>query len=245
MHTWEAPDVMLELRAVTTGYGNIDVVHDFSMRLDDGEIACIIGPNGAGKSTILKTVVGIVKPRQGRVFLNGEDVTGLEPHVTLEKGICMLPQGRTAFPTMTVLENLQMGAYIVKDPKKVRERLDQAYNLFPILAERRRDLANRLSGGELAMLCVARALMSDPKIMLLDEPSLGLAPKVTDYLYQKIAEINSSGSSIVIVEQNVRKALSAANYAYVLSLGRKRFEGKPEALSSDDRVKELFWSSKN
>jgi ABC-type branched-subunit amino acid transport system ATPase component len=231
---------MLEVRDVTAGYGSLDVVHDFSMRLDDGQIVCLIGPNGSGKSTILKTIVGIIKPRRGRILLDGEDITGLEPHATLKKGICMLPQGRTAFPMMTVSENLQMGAYILKDRKRIQERVKQAYDLFPVLEARQTDLANKLSGGELAMLCIVRALMSDPKIMLLDEPSLGLAPKVTDFLYEKIAEINGSGSSILIVEQNVRKALSAARYAYGLALGRKRFEGRPEELSTDDRLRGLY-----
>jgi len=240
MHTWEVPNAMLEVRDVTAGYESSDVIHDFSMRLDDGQIVCLIGPNGSGKSTILKTIVGIIKPRRGRILLDGEDITGLEPHATLKKGICMLPQGRTAFPRMTVSENLQMGGYILKDRKQVQERVRQAYDLFPVLAARQTDLANKLSGGELAMLCIARALMSDPKIMLLDEPSLGLAPKVTDFLYEKIAEINGSGSSILIVEQNVRKALSAARYAYVLALGRKRFEGRPEELSTDDRLRNLY-----
>jgi len=211
---------MMEVRDVTAGYESSDVIHDFSMQLDDGQIACLIGPNGSGKSTILKTIVGVIKPRRGRILLDGEDITGLEPHAILKKGICMLPQGRTAFPRMTVSENLQMGAYILKD--------------------RQTDLASKLSGGELAMLCIARASMSDPKIMLLDEPSLGLAPKVTDFLYQEIAEISSGGSSILIVEQNVRKALSASRYAYGLALGRKVFEGRPEELSTGDRLKNLY-----
>ena len=240
MRTWEGLDAMLEVRAVTAGYGSLDVVHDFSMRLDEGEIACIVGPNGSGKSTILKTVVGIIKPRRGRIVLDGEDITGLEPHIALKKGICMLPQGRTAFPMMTVSENLQMGAYILKDRGQIQERFRQAYDLFPVLAARQTDLAHKLSGGELAMLCIARALMSDPKIMLLDEPSLGLAPKVTDFLYQKIAEINRGGSSLLIVEQSVRRALNAARYAYVLTLGRKRFEGRPEELLTDDRLRSLY-----
>lgn len=231
---------MLEVDGITAGYGELDVVHDFSMRLDDGEIACVVGPNGSGKSTILKTIVGIVKPRRGRVVLDGYDITGLEPHETLRKGVCLLPQGRTAFPMMTLSENLQMGAHIVKDREEVGQRLQQAFDLFPVLAERRNDTANKLSGGEMAMLCIARALMSNPKIILLDEPSLGLAPKVTDYMYEKISEINGKGASVLIVEQNVRKALKTTNYAYVLSLGRKKFEGKAEAVANDHRLRELY-----
>jgi len=234
---------LLEVKGIISGYGDLKVVHDFSMHLDNGEIACIIGPNGSGKSTLLKTIAGIVKPTQGKTVFDGEDITGLEPYEILRKGICLLPQGRTAFPMMTVLENLQMGAYIVKDRKEVKERLKEVYNLFPILEERRMEVANKLSGGEQAMLCIARALMSHPKIMLLDEPSLGLAPKVTNHVYQKIAEINSNGSSMVIVEQNVRKVLNIANYAYVLSSGRTKFEGRCEALLSDDRLTSVYLGS--
>jgi len=240
MRIWVVVEAMLGVDDITAGYGEVDVVHDFSMRLDDGEIACVVGPNGSGKSTILKSIVGIVKPRRGRVVLDGYDITGLEPHETLRKGICLLPQGRTAFPMLTVIENLQMGAYIVKDSGEVGQRLQRAYDLFPVLAERRNDTANKLSGGEMAMLCIARALMSNPKVILLDEPSLGLAPKVTDHVYEKISEINEKGASVLIVEQNVRKALKTTDYAYVISLGRKKFEGKSEAVANDDRLRELY-----
>ena len=236
---------MLEVRNITAGYGELEVVHDFSMQLNDGEIACMIGPNGSGKSTILKSIVGIVKPRKGAILLDGKDLSGLEPCETLRSGICLSPQGMTAFSMMTVLENLLMGAYIVKDGNAIRERLEEAYNSFPVLGQRRGDTADKLSGGEQVMLCIARALMSHPKVILLDEPSLGLAPKVSDYLYARISEISRNGSSMIIVEQNVRKALSVAHLAYVIRSGRKRFEGKPEELSSDDRLKELFWGSMN
>ncbi len=234
---------MLEVKTIISGYGDLKVIHDFSMTLNKGEIACIIGPNGSGKSTLLKTIAGIVKPTHGKIVFDGEDITRLEPHEILRRGICLLPQGRTAFPLMTVLENLQMGAYIVKDKKEVQRRLKEVCNLFPILEKRRKDLANKLSGGELAMLCIARALMSRPRIMLLDEPSLGLAPKVINQVYKKIAEINDNGSSMIIVEQNVRKVLKIANYAYVLSSGRKELEGRCEALLSDDRLKNVYLGS--
>jgi branched-chain amino acid transport system ATP-binding protein len=234
---------MLEVKGIISGYDDLKVIHSFSMHLNNGEIACIIGPNGSGKSTLLKTIAGLVKPTQGKIVINGEDITGSEPYEILRKGICLLPQGRTAFPLMTVLENLLMGAYIVNNRKEVQERLKEVYDLFPILEERRKDTANKLSGGELAMLCIARALMSHPKIMLLDEPSLGLAPKVINQVYQKIVEINNNGSSMVIVEQNVRKVLKIANYAYVLSSGRKKLEGRCEALLSDDRLKSVYLGS--
>jgi branched-chain amino acid transport system ATP-binding protein len=191
----------------------------------------------------LKTIAGIVKPKQGKVFFDGDDITGLEPHEILRKGICLLPQGRTAFPLMTVLENLQMGAYTVKDGRVIQERLKEIYNLFPVLEKRRKDMANKLSGGEIAMLCFGRALMTHPKMMLLDEPSLGLSPKVTDHVYEKIAEINGNGVSMVIVEQNVRKVLNIADYAYVLSSGQTRFEGKSEALLKDDQLRSVYLGS--
>ena len=210
------------------------------MRLSDGEVACVIGPNGSGKSTILKAIMGIVKPTEGDIMFDGKDITGLEPHEVLRRGICLLPQGRTAFPMMSVLENLEMGAHILKSRNRVQERLREAYDLFPMLKERRKDAASKLSGGELTMLCIARATMSDPKIMLLDEPSLGLAPRVLSQVYEKIVEINSKGSSMVIVEQNVSKVLKIANYAYVLSSGRKDFEGSCEALLKDDRLKKVY-----
>jgi len=231
---------MLEIKGITSGYGDLKVIHDFSMFLDKGEIACIIGPNGSGKSTLLKTIVGIVKPKKGKIVFDGKDITGLEPHEVLRKGICLLPQGRSAFPMMTVLENLQMGAYITEQRKKVQERQKEVYDLFPILYERRKDIACKLSGGEIAMLCIARALMSQPKIMLLDEPSLGLAPKVTKEVYQKIVDINSNGTSMLIVEQNLRKVLSIAYNAYVLISGRKTYGGRCEALLSDDRLKSVY-----
>lgn len=234
---------MLEVKGVVSGYGDLKVIHDFSMHLEEGKIACIVGPNGSGKSTLLKTIAGIVKPMKGRIIFYGEEITGLEPHEILRKGICLLPQGRTAFPLLTVLENLQMGAYIVKNRSEIQERLKEVYNLFPILEKRRKDTANKLSGGELAMLCIARALMSHPKFLLLDEPSLGLAPRMVNQVYQKITEINDSGSSMVIVEQNVRKVLKIADYAYVLSSGQKKFEGTCEGLTSVKGLESLFLGS--
>jgi len=231
---------MLEIKGITSGYGELKVIHDFSLHLNDGEIVCVIGSNGSGKSTLLKTIVGIVKPLQGKIVFDGEDITGLEPHQILRKGICLLPQGRTSFPLMTLLENLQMGAYIVQDGKEFQERLKEVYDLFPILKKRQKDIASKLSGGEQTMLCIARALMSRPKVMLLDEPSLGLAPKLTNQVYQKIAEINNNGCSMIIVEQKVRKVLKSAGYAYVLSSGRTTFEGRCEVLLNDDRLKSVY-----
>lgn len=231
---------MLQVEGIDSGYGDMTVVHDFSMKLNDGHITCIIGPNGSGKSTILKTIVGILEPTKGKILLDGADITGLNPNEILLKGICILPQGRTVFPMMTVLENLQMGAYTVKDNRMIRTRLEEVYSLFPVLEKRKKDAADNLSGGEQAMLCIARGLMSNPKAILFDEPSLGLAPTVTDMVYKTIEQINGKGCSMIIVEQNVRKVLSVADYAYVLRGGRNEFEGSRETLQQDDRIKRLY-----
>jgi ABC-type branched-subunit amino acid transport system ATPase component len=234
-------ETTLEIKGITSGYGDSKVIFDLSMFLEKQEIACIIGPNGSGKSTLLKTIVGIVKPSKGKIMFNGMDITGLDPHEVLRKGICLLPQGRSAFPIMTVMENLQMGAYITEERIKIQERLKEVYGLFPILHERRKEIASKLSGGEIAMLCIARALMSQPKIMLLDEPSLGLAPKVTNEVYQQIVDINSNGTSVIIVEQNLSKVLSVAHNAHVLISGKKTYEGSCETLLSDDRLKSVYF----
>ncbi len=231
---------MLDVEGITAGYEDLEVVHDFSMRLNDGAIACIIGPNGSGKSTVLKTIMGIVRPTQGKISLDGDEISGLEPHKVVRKGICFLPQGRTAFPMMSVQENLEVGSHILNDKKKIQERRREAFSLFPVLEKKRKDTAIKLSGGELTMLCIARAMMSHPRVLLLDEPSLGLAPKVADHVCENITEINARGSSIVIVEQNVRRALGIASYAYVIASGRKRFEGKCEEILHDERLKDTF-----
>jgi len=234
---------VLDVTKIVSGYADLTVIHDFSMHLEKGEIACILGHNGSGKSTILKTIAGILKPTQGKVQFDGEDITGLEPYEVLKRGICLLPQGGTAFPLMTVLENLQMGAYIVKDKQVIQERLREVYNLFPVLENKRKDAANKLSGGERAMLCIGRALMTHPKTLLLDEPSIGLAPKVANQVFERIAKINSNGTSLLIVEQNVRHALAIADYAYVLSSGRIKFEGKSESLLRDDQLRSVYLGS--
>jgi len=233
----------LEVNHLTSGYGNLTVIHDFSMHLSESQIVCIIGPNGSGKSTLLRTIIGLIKPTVGTVTLNGEKITGLTPDEILRKGICFLPQGRSVFSLMTVMENLQMGAYIVKDEQQIKERLEEVYQLFPVLEKRRKSLAGKLSGGEQAMLCIARALMTRPKTILFDEPSIGLAPNVINDVYNLIKEINSQGCSMVIVEQNVRKVLSVAEYAYMMNFGEKKFEGTCEDLKNDERIGNLYLGS--
>jgi branched-chain amino acid transport system ATP-binding protein len=233
----------LEVNGLCSGYEDLEVVHNFSMRLNEGQIVCAIGPNGSGKSTLLRTMIGLIKPTEGTILLNGENIAGLKPNEILRKGMCLLPQGRSVFPMMTVLENLKMGAYIINDSKEIKERLIEVYGLFPVLEKRRKSPANKLSGGEQAMLCIARALMTHPKIILFDEPSIGLAPNIINDVYKMIKEINRKGCSMVIVEQNVRQALSFADYAYVLSSGEKKFEGTCEALQKDARIVNLYLGS--
>ena len=233
----------LEVNGLRSGYGDLEIVHDFSMRLNDGQIVCVIGPNGSGKSTLLRTIVGLTKPTEGIILLDGENITGLKPSEILRKGMCLLPQGRSVFPTMTVLENLKMGAHIIDDDKEVKERIREVYDLFPVLEKRRKSPAKKLSGGEQAMLCIARAFMTHPKIFLFDEPSIGLAPNVINDVYKLIKEVNSNGCSMIIVEQNVRKALCFADYAYVLDFGEKKFEGTCEELQKDARIVNLYLGS--
>jgi branched-chain amino acid transport system ATP-binding protein len=231
---------LLEAERLTAGYGRIDILHDVSLAVDVHEIVSIIGPNGAGKSTAFKTIVGLLHPRDGRVVFNGEDITGLRPDLVLPRGLAYVPQGRIVFPQMTVLENLEMGAYIERDPAKVAAALDQVYALFPILAERRKQQAGTMSGGEQQMVAIARALMTTPKLILLDEPSLGLSPKFVSLIFEKLVDMRQAGYTLMLVEQNATRALAIADRAYVLELGRNRFEGPGQRLLADPDVKRLY-----
>jgi branched-chain amino acid transport system ATP-binding protein len=232
---------LLEVKDIVSGYGDIEVLRGVSLKVEKGELICVIGPNGSGKSTLLKTIVGAVKPRRGKIILEQTNITGLRPDIVLKKGIAMVPQGRVVFPYMTVLENLEMGAYTIrKDANLLRERLEYVYSLFPRLKEKQKQLAYTLSGGEQMMLCLGRSLMVRPKILMLDEPSLGLAPKYVESVFNMIKEINEEGMTMIVVEQNVRKAMSVANYVYVLDLGKNKFQGTVEDFLSDDRLVKLY-----
>jgi branched-chain amino acid transport system ATP-binding protein len=231
---------LLVAERLTAGYGRIDILHEVSLAVDVNEIVSIIGPNGAGKSTAFKTIVGLLHPRDGRVVFNGEDITGLRPDLVLPRGLAYVPQGRIVFPQMTVLENLEMGAYIERDPAKVAGALDQVYALFPILAERRKQQAGTMSGGEQQMVAIARALMTTPKLILLDEPSLGLSPKFVSLIFEKLVDMRQAGYTLMLVEQNATRALAIADRAYVLELGRNRFEGPGQRLLTDPDVKRLY-----
>ena len=231
---------LLVAESLTAGYGRMDILHDVSLAVDVHEIVSIIGPNGAGKSTAFKTIVGFLRPRTGRVLFNGEAITGLRPDLVLRRGLAYVPQGRIVFPQMTVLENLEMGAYIERDPARVAAALEQVYALFPILAERRKQNAGTMSGGEQQMVAIARALMTNPKLILLDEPSLGLSPKFVTLIFEKLADMRQAGYTLMLVEQNATRALGVADRAYVLELGRNRLEGPGQRLLADPEVKRLY-----
>ena len=235
-----APPLLLQAQGLTAGYGKLPILHDVSLDVRAGEMVSIIGPNGAGKSTALKSIVGFVKVSSGHVRFDGQEITGLRPDQVLPRGLAYVPQGRIVFPQMTVLENLEMGGYIERDGQRIREALEQVFGLFPILGERQRQNAGTMSGGEQQMVAIARALMTRPKLILLDEPSLGLSPKFVSLIFDKLMAMKHSGYTLVVVEQNAAKALAVADRGYVLELGRNRFEGTGAALLADPEVKRLY-----
>jgi ABC-type branched-subunit amino acid transport system ATPase component len=236
----EVGPVLLRAEAITAGYGKMAILHDVTLEVRTGEMVSVIGPNGAGKSTAFKTIVGFLRPTHGRVRFDGQDITGLRPDQVLRRGLAYVPQGRIVFPQMTVLENLEMGAYIERDAGRIRQALDRVYSVFPILAQRRGQKAGTMSGGEQQMVAIARALMTTPKLILLDEPSLGLAPKFVSLIFDKLSEMRHAGFTLMVVEQNAARALAVADRGYVLELGRNRFEGRGQALLQDPEVKRLY-----
>jgi ABC-type branched-subunit amino acid transport system ATPase component len=232
--------ILLHAERLTAGYGKLAILHDVTLDVRAGEMVSVIGPNGAGKSTAFQTLVGFLRPTAGRVLFDGQDITGLRPDQVLPRGLAYVPQGRIVFPQMTVLENLEMGAYIERDGRRIQEALERVYRLFPILAERRAQKAGTMSGGEQQMVAIGRALMTTPKLILLDEPSLGLAPKFVSLIFDKLTEMKQAGYTMMVVEQNAAKALAVADRAYVLELGRNRFEGPGRTLLEDPEVKRLY-----
>jgi ABC-type branched-subunit amino acid transport system ATPase component len=229
---------VLQAEGVVAGYGEVEILHGISLVLNEGEIVAVIGPNGAGKSTLLKAVFGLLSVRSGRVQLLGREVTNLSPDRIVQSGMSYVPQVDNVFPSLTINENLEMGAFIRRDG--LRERLERVYEMFPDLAGRRGERAGRLSGGERQMLALARALMLDPKVLLLDEPSASLSPIMVDSIFEKIGEINRGGTAIVLVEQNAKEALSFSSRAYVLAMGENRIEGKAAALLDNEEVGKLY-----
>ena len=230
--------IILKTEDITAGYTEVDILHDVGIKVKSGEIVSIIGPNGAGKSTLLKTIFGILKPRQGSVTLKGEDITGLKPDRVVRKGISYVPQVENVFPSMTIQENLEMGAFIRDDDYS--QRLDEVYDLFPVLRERKKQKVSHLSGGQRQMVAMGRALMLDPQVLLLDEPSAGLAPVLVSDIFEKIIEINATGVAMIIVEQNAREALKMAHHGYVLAMGRNVLDDKGEALLANKEVGRLY-----
>ena len=230
--------MILEAKGITSGYSEIDILHDVAIQVDSKQIVSIIGPNGAGKSTLLKTIFGILKPRHGTITLKEDDITGLKPDKVARKGISYVPQVDNVFPTMTIQENLEMGAFIRNDDYS--RRIEEIYELFPVLGDRRKQKAGQLSGGQRQMVAMGRALMLDPQLLLLDEPSAGLAPKLVDMIFEKIKEINATGVAIMIVEQNARQALKMADHGYVLAMGRNVLDDTGEALLASEEVGRLY-----
>lgn len=231
---------MLSVRDVNTYYGNVQALFGVSLDVNEGEIVSLIGANGAGKSTTLKSIVGLTKPAAGTVTFLGTTISGRAPHEILKVGIALCPEGRRVWPQLSVTEVLDLGAYIHKPGPQVAQDMKVIYEWFPILAERKHQKAGSLSGGEQQMLAIGRALMSRPKLLLLDEPSLGLAPKIVEQVAQIIADINSRGTSILLVEQNAVMALNLADRAYVLETGRVTMEGKGQELLNDDHVRAAY-----
>jgi neutral amino acid transport system ATP-binding protein len=229
---------LLAAEALVAGYvPEVDVLDGVSLSVREGEIATVVGPNGAGKSTLIRAIFGLLRPRQGRVTLRGEDLTGLEPHSIARRGMSYVPQLDNVFPSLTVEENLEMGSL---ERSRTRERIGEMYELFPRLGERRTQAAGTMSGGERQLLAMARALMPDPRVLLLDEPSAGLAPAFIEATFAKVREINEAGVTVVMVEQNARRALAMSDRGYVLDLGRNRFQGAGRDLLDDPEVTELY-----
>jgi ABC-type branched-subunit amino acid transport system ATPase component len=232
--------MLLELRNVEAGYGAIQILHGVSLHVGQGEVVAVIGPNGAGKSTTFKAVMGLVTRLGGEIAFDGRTLVGQRPDRILALGLAYVPQGRIVFSQMTVRENLEMGAYLERDRAKLAAAMDYVFTLFPRLAERRRQLAGSMSGGEQQMLAMGRGLMMRPKMMLLDEPSLGLSPRLVDEVFEKIAEMARGGLTVMLVEQNAARALEIAHRGYVLELGRNRFEGTGRDLLENLEVRRLY-----
>lgn len=231
--------IILQAENITAGYTReVNILYEVGIRLKSGQIVSVIGPNGAGKSTLLKTIFGIVRPTNGKISLKNEDITGLKPDKVANKGISYVPQVDNVFPSLTIQENLEMGAFIREDDYS--QRLNEIYELFPILGERKKQKAGQLSGGQRQMVAMGRALMVDPQVLLLDEPSAGLSPKLVDMIFEKIKDINKTGVSMIIVEQNAREALKMADHGYVLAMGRNVLDDSGDALLANEEVGRLY-----
>jgi len=232
--------VVLQLEDLHVYYGGIHALKGINLEVPTGKIIALIGANGAGKSTTLRTIAGLVRPRRGKIRFLGLDITGFRAHEIVQNGIAMVPEGRRIFPNLTVMENLALGHYIRLDAEGIRRDLDWVYTIFPRLKERTWQKGGTLSGGEQQMLAVARALMSNPKLLMMDEPSLGLAPLLVKEIFNVIAEINQRGTTILLIEQNAKAALEIAQHGYVLETGKVTLEGEGKALLTDEKVRKAY-----
>jgi branched-chain amino acid transport system ATP-binding protein len=231
---------LLELRDVQAGYGSIQILHGVSLTVNEAEIVSVIGPNGAGKSTTFKVIMNLITFLGGEVVFEGSSLVGQRPDRVLGLGLGYVPQGRVVFSTMTVRENLEMGAYLERDPAKVKAAMEYVFTLFPRLAERPRQLAGTMSGGEQQMLAMGRGLMMRPRMLMLDEPSLGLSPRFVDEVFDKTVEMARAGLTVMLVEQNAARALEISDRGYVLELGRNRFEGTGQELLDNPEVRRMY-----
>ncbi len=231
---------MLEIEHLNTYYGHIHALRDVSITVEKGEIVTMIGANGAGKSTMLKTTSGLLRPRTGSIQLEGEELTRLAPHTIVTKGVVQVPEGRRIFGQLTVMENLDMGAFTSRDGNRNKKNLDRVFELFPRLKERSKQVAGTLSGGEQQMLAMGRALMTEPRLLLLDEPSMGLAPVLVESIFDTISRLNNAGTTILLVEQNARMALQVASRGYVLQSGQVVLSDSADNLASNEMVRQAY-----
>jgi branched-chain amino acid transport system ATP-binding protein len=234
---------LLQVQDVVTAYGKIEALRGVSLEVAQGSITCLLGPNGAGKTTLMMTVAGLLKPKKGRIDFAGEDIAGRAPHAIVARGVALVPENRLVFPQMTVLENLQAGAYQRHAKAEIAQDVERMFGRFPRLKERTAQEAGTLSGGEQQMLAVARALMSRPKLLLMDEPSLGLAPLVVEEIFRIVAELHRDGTSIFLVEQNAHMALKVAQHFYLIEQGKVTFSGAPGALAEDEVIRRAYLGS--
>jgi len=233
-------ETILKVEDVHTYYGNIHALKGVSLEVRQGEIVTLIGSNGAGKSTMLNTICGILKCRDGKIYLQGKPIQNTRPHIIVRNGLCQVPEGRMIFTRLTVTENLEMGAFLRTDPGQIKKDMEETFQIFPRLEERRNQVAGTLSGGEQQMLAIGRALMARPNILLLDEPSMGLAPIFVETIFDTIADINRKGTTILLVEQNALMAFQIASRGYVIQTGLIVLEDSAENLANNDMVKELY-----
>ena len=239
----EVQQTILEIKKISVRYGKVAVIHDLFLSINQGEIVAVLGPNGAGKTTIMRSITGLTPVASGEILFEGERISGFKPHQIVERGIVVVPEGRGIFPKMTVEENLKTGfVFLEEDPGMMQQRMDGAYERFPILGQRRNQLAGTLSGGEQTMLSISRAMMRKPKLLLMDEPSLGLSPLLVRQTFQIIKELHEAGTSILLIEQNAVQALTICDRGYILQKGAIVLSGSRESLMADEQVQRAYFA---